>query len=404
MLVLYAFREAWQSLIFHRSRTLSMGFGLFWAVFIFALLVGIANGFHNGVSESFEKYGTKTILIYPSNRGATNYPIPQEMVSKLKKSFKTIQQISSISIYTMPVNYETKNYIIPVLGCPPAYALLAYLPLAAGRFFTPRDEIAGHSICVLGTHIKEKLFGKASAIGKYIFLGNMGLQVVGVLDVLDIGIYGESDAILVSNTLFSKLFPKRSHYITSIRMNLEPSASEETVAKQLDSYFARHLRFDVKDEKKIFIFSIAKYAAKFHRFFKNIFIFNAIIGICLLITGMVTVSSMMLISIHERRQELAIRKVLSNRSVEIVAMVLSEVIIVTLLASIIGFLTSYTLIQSLNKFIVPLSRAYYLSTLTYPPIFIGGGYICLLLGSSLAAIIPAIKALRIKPIQALGTK
>lgn len=402
-MLLYALREAAQSLNTHRSRTFSMGFGIWWAIFILVLILGVGNGFHHGVSNAFAKYGTKTMVIWGGSTAGNHHPIPTTMVGNLAKAFPTIQQISPMLGCNSPVKYASQKVNAWVLGCDPSYSLLTHLPIQEGRFFSPRDGVTVHNICVIGIHIKEKLFGAASAIGKYIFLEDMGLQVVGVLDAFG-GMYNESNGLLLTNSLFKQILPKYSHYVDSIRLTLVPTAREEVVEAQFRSYFGRHLNFDAQNTKGLGVFSLTKHANKFHNFFKNLAIFNAIIGICLLLTGMVGISNMMLVTVQERTQELAIRRVLGSSSTEIVLMVLCETVMVTLVASMIGFIASFSLMQLFNQWVVPLCQTYYLSTLTSSPesIFVGLGLITL--SSSLAAIVPAIRAVKIKPVEALNRK
>lgn len=403
MLVIYALREAYQSLKAHGSRTYSMGFGVLWAIFVLVLLLGVGNGFHNGVSNAFAKYGTKTMIISGGRTAGGEHPIPSTMMPTFAQSFPAIEHISPMIAHTSPVKYGAKKIDSRICGCDPSYALLSDLPLQAGRFFTPRDQITGHNVCVIGIHIKEKLFGAASAIGEYIFLGDIGIQVIGVLDAFA-GICNESNTIWMTNSLFKQLWPGNSHYLNSIRLTLVPTACEEVVETQFRSYFARHLHFNAQDEQGLSIFSLTKHADKFHKFFKNISIFNTIIGICLLLTGMVGISNMMLVTIQERTQELAIRRVLGSRSIEIMAMILCETIMVTFVAGMMGFTTGYGLMELLNRWVVPLCKTSYLSTLSCPPGSIFGGLILITLSSCLAAIIPAIRAVKIKPVEALGSK
>ncbi|MGI2299468.1 ABC transporter permease [Candidatus Cardinium hertigii] len=402
-MLLYALREAAQSLNTHRSRTFSMGFGIWWAIFILVLILGVGNGFHHGVSNAFAKYGTKKMVIWGGSTAGNHHPIPTTMVGNLAKAFPSIQHLSPMLGCNSPVKYAFQKVDTQIWGCDPSYALLTHLPIQEGRFFTLRDAVAVHNICVIGINIKEKLFGAASAIGKYIFLGDMGLQVVGVLDAFN-GMYNESNALLLTNSLFKQVFPKYSDHVNSIRLTLVPTAREEVVASQFRSYFGRHLHFDVQNTKGLGLFSLTKHANKFHRFFNNLAIFNAIIGICLLLTGMVGISNMMLVTVQERTQELAIRRVLGSRSTEIVLMILWETVMVTFVAGMIGFTASFSLMQLLNQWVVPLCQTYYLSTLTCSPesIFVGLGFITL--SSSLAAIVPAIRAVKIKPIEALNRK
>ncbi|MGI2298281.1 ABC transporter permease [Candidatus Cardinium hertigii] len=402
-MLIYALKEAAQSLNTHRSRTFSMGFGIWWAIFILVLILGVGNGFHRGVSNAFAKYGTKTMVIWGGSTAGRHHPIPTTMVGNFAKAFPAIQQISPMLRYNSDVTYAAQKVNARTLGCDPSYALLTHLPIQEGRFFTIRDAATVNNICVIGINIKEKLFGATSAIGKYIFLGDMGLQVVGVLDAFR-GMYGESNALLVTNSLFKKILPEYSDNVESIRLTLVPTAREEIVESQFRSYFARHLHFDVQNTKGLGLFSLTKHANKFHNFFKNLATFNAIIGICLLLTGMVGISNMMLVTVQERTQELAIRRVLGSRSIEIVLMILCETIMVTFVAGMVGFTASFLLMQLLNQWLVPLCQTYYLSTLRCSPesIFIGLGLIAL--SSSLAAIVPAIRAVKIKPVEALNRK
>ncbi|AXI24233.1 FtsX-like permease family protein [Cardinium endosymbiont of Sogatella furcifera] len=404
MCVLHALKEAYQRLTTYTTQTLSMGFGLLWAVFIWMLLLAVGNGFHNGVSEVFAKYGAKTITIRGGSSAGVHHAIPAAMAVNLSQSFHTIQHSSPILQCKHPVRYATQKVTAPILGCAPCYALLAHLPIQEGRFFTPRDAGVGNNICILGINMKEKLFGHASALGQYIFLGDIGLQVVGVLDTLEASLYGESNAILLPHSLCKALFPQRSHYVDAIRLTLVPTAREAVVEKQLRAYFARHLHFDVNDTQALELFSITKHADKFHKLFNNIAIFNTIIGICLLITGMVGMGNMMLVTIQERRNEMAIRNVLGSRSIDIMAMIVCEVVMVTLVAGIIGFGAGFTLIQLFNKWVVPLCKTYYLSTLTFPLEYMLGGLGLIIATSCLAGMLPAMRAVQIKPIEALGNK
>lgn len=404
MSILDPFREACQSLKIHTARTFSMGFGVLWAIFMLVLLVAFGNGVHNGVAQAFAKYGTKTMILWQGTSGGSHHPIPLAMATNLSEPFHAIQYVSPILWHSSHVSYATKKINASILGCDPCYLLLANLSLQEGRFFTPRDAVAADDLCVIGIAVKERLFGAASAIGKYIFLEGIGLKVVGVLDPLDASLYHESDAILLTNSLFKKIFPQRSNYVSAIRLTLLPDACPAVAETQFRAYFARHLNFDAKNPQALSLFSIAKHAAKFDAFFRNIFIFNAILGVCLLITGIVAMSNMMLVTIQERKQEMAIRRVLGSRSIEIVAMILAEVVMVTLVAGMVGFVAGFGLIQLLNKWLVPLCKDYYLATLTCPPSFILTGLGLIALASCLAGILPAIRAVNIKPVEALGSK
>lgn len=402
----YPLREACQSLSTHKSRTLSMGFGVLWGIFVLVLLLGTGNGFHNGISEVFKKFGEKTMVIWAGQSAGRMNHITTALASNFPEKFSLVQQSSPLFLHYSKVIYQDKvAQRGRIMGLDRCYASIANVPIQAGRFFTTHDEEEATNLCILGLKIKKSLFGEAPAVGKYVLLDGICLQVVGVLDELDVTLNDESNAVLVTNSFLKRLLPDARCYVDWINLTLMPGADENLAEAQFRAYFSRHLNFDVKDEKAMHVFSMAKHAAKFHNLFKNIATFVWIIGVCFLITGIVGIANMMLVTIQERTQEIAIRKVLGGRSVEIVAMILWEVAIVTFVAGIVGFTAGFSLIQLINKWIVPLyNKKYYLSQLTCPPEYILGGLGLIFLSSCVAGIVPAIKAVKIKPVEALGSK
>lgn len=405
----YAFKEAYQSLLTHKVRTLSMGCGVAWAIFILVLLSAIGNGFHRGIRQAFASYGETTVWI----SGTRKHAIPAKLVGSFAKQFNAIQNFSAMWWRSnQTVTYATEEMAttfatgVDITGIEQSYAALANIELQEGRFFTPRDVTKAEGICLLGGRLKEELFGERAAVGRYILCGNKGLQVVGVLADAD-HLTVLSRDVLLTNSLFQNFFPKDSLYVNSIRLTLLPTADDTMVTKQFRAYFAHHLHFDPTDQKAIYIWCLARHAAMFHRLFKYVSVFNWIIGICFLITGIIGMSNMMLVTIRERIQEFAIRRIMGGSTVAIIAMILWEVMVMALLAGIIGFISSLTLIQLLNSYVVPLFKmhaCFPFATLTCPlGVAIGGwGLICLT--AILAGMIPAMRAIQIKPVAALGSK
>lgn len=407
MFFFHSLREACQSLYTHKSRTLSMGFGVSWGIFILVLLLGIGNGFHNGISEIFKIYAEKTMVLWVNWHVEGAKPIPKTLASDLPEKLNFIEQSSLVDMHSSKVRYE--DHIISrvsIIGFDDCYASLTDLPIQEGRFFTAHDHEAATHLCVLGLKIKKQLFGEASAIGKYIFLDTTCLQVVGVLDESNFNMYNVSRSVLVTNCFLKRLLPHINCYVDYLHLALSPEVDDNLAEAQLRDYFSRQLNINSKNERAFCIFNLSKHAAKWHKFFKDISIFTWIVGICFLITGIVGIANMMLVTIHERKQEMAIRRVLGGRSREIVAMILWEVAIVTFIAGIIGFTAGFSLIQLLNKWVIPLPqlKGIYLSQLTYPPEYIFYGLVLIFISSGFSSIIPAIRAIKIKPIEALSNE
>ena len=402
MLVLYALKESYQTLATHRARTISMGFGVGWALFVLIVLLGIGNGFRDGVQNEFAKYGQKTMVFWTNGPQKGPPPIPTELTHHLSQKIAGIDQYTPCKCrWGTTIRYKAHTEAASILAIDACFASLANLSIQEGRFFTAHDEATANNVCVLGIKLKEKLFGDASAIGQYVFANDTGLRVVGILDALTSNMHREEDRLLVTNSFYRRLLLPHSQYVDQVRLTLLPETNDQRVEKQLRSYFARHLNFDTSNERLFRIFNITTHANAFHKLFRNTAIFTWIIGICFLITGAVATTNMMLVTIQERTQEFAIRKVLGARSREIVCMILGEVTIVTLCAGTIGYVTGFSCLHLLNQWVVPLGKSYFLAALTCPTDFIvkGIGLICVT--SCLAGILPAYRALKIKPIEAL---
>ncbi|MBX9890251.1 MAG: ABC transporter permease [Amoebophilaceae bacterium] len=212
---------------------------------------------------------------------------------------------------------------------------------------------------------------------------------------------GEQDYVWVTNNFAKKAFPQKGLFVSAIRFTLVPTADDKAVEQQLRSYFLRHLP-DTDDKQSLGLFNLAAHAHKFHAFFKNLTMGSWIIGVCFLITGIVGITNMMLVMVQDRRQELSIRRILGASSREIVAMILWEALIVTFLAGLLGLLGGYTLLYLLNKYVVALLKNYYMTPLSCSFKFILRGLGFILLSSGAAVVYPVIRALKIRPIEALN--
>ncbi len=403
MLVLYALKEAYQTVVMHRARTLSMGFGVGWALFILIVLLGIGNGFRDGVQNEFAKYGQKTMFFWSSRTEEGYHPIPTELTHCLSQKIEGIDQYTPFNVsWDAAIRYEAHTEASTIFAIDACFASLANLSIKEGRFFTAHDEATANNVCVLGIKLKEKLFGDASAIGQYVFANDTGLRVVGILDALTSHMHGEEDRLLVTNSFYRRWLLPHSQYISQVRLTLFPETDDQRVEKQLRSYFARHLNLDPNNERLFRILNINTHAKAFQKLFHNTAIFIWLIGICFLITGAVGTTNMMLVTIQERTQEFAIRRVLGARSREIVCMILGEVTIVTLCAGIIGYVAGFSCLHLLNTWVVPLGKSYCLAALTCPADFIVKGLGAICVTSCLAGILPAYRALKIKPVEALN--
>ena len=165
-------------------------------------------------------------------------------------------------------------------------------------------------------------------------------------------------------------------------------------------------RQDKSDAKALYAFNFGKETQKFNDLFGGIRTFLWAIGVCLLLSGMIGVSNMVLVSVKERTQEIGIRKVLGANYKEILAMVLSESIFISLTAGIMGMTAGMGAIYLLNRVLdyIDPTQSLLIARLAFklPEALVA--LLLLVIAGAVAGIIPAKRATNILPVKALNTE
>lgn len=406
MLFFYALKEAHQTLATHGRRTACMAFGMGWVLFVWIALIGIGNGFQDGVRNAFAKYGEKTLIMWTDWNEAGEYrPIPTELTQDLDQKIQGVHRYTPMHWHLgTTVRYAAQTERTSILAVDACFASLAHTSIQTGRFFTERDADSASNVCVLGVRLKEKLFGRATALGKRVFTKGIGLQVIGILDVLPSNLHGEEDFLLVTHNWSRRYLPAQSRYVDQVRLTLLPEADDQRVEKQLRSYFARHLNLDPTNERFLRIWNITTHANNFRKLFRNTAIFTWIVGICFSIAGAMGTVNALLATIQTRTQEFAVRKVLGARTREIAWLILAEVFLLSLCAGSVGCIAGFSCLHLLNSWIVPLGERYFLAALSCPVACAFQGIGTIFLANGLATILPVYRALKIKPVEALADR
>jgi putative ABC transport system permease protein len=235
-----------------------------------------------------------------------------------------------------------------IQGVDASYAQIIQLVLKEGRFLNQRDEAAARPVCVIGHDIQHILFKKEDPIGKFISVGGHYFRVVGTLDEEAAINRGEQKSVFTSFQALCKTF-NRSAECYEFRISLHPEAVAQTVEQEVRTYLAKQLCFDKKDAKALYVFNFGKETQKFNDLFGGIRTFLWAVGACLLLSGVMGVSNMVLVSVKERTQEIGIRKVLGASAKEILLMILSESIVISLTSGLVGMAAGMGSLYMLNR-------------------------------------------------------
>ena len=330
------------------------------------------------------------------------------LLHKVQHSIAGIQHITPVDRGYQPflLRYMGEAYNqATVQGVGVSYAQISQLVLKRGRFFNHRDEAAARPVCVIGHDIQRILFKREDPIGKSISVGGHYFQVVGTLDKEAAINRGEQKYVLTPFQTMCTTF-NRSAECQQFRVSLHPEAIAQTVEQKVRTYLAEQLCFDKSDSKALYALNFGKETQKFNDLFGGIRTFFWAIGVCLLLSGMMGVSNMVLVSVKERTQEIGIRKVLGASSKEILAMILSESVFISLTAGIVGMAAGIGSIYLLNRVLdyVDPAQNLLIAHLAFKLPAAMAALLLLVMAGALAGIIPAKKATAILPIKALTTE
>lgn len=403
--------ESWESIRLNPMRNVLTGFGVAWGVFILVILLGAGKGLQEGVMRIFGDYAQNSMWVYGGMSSAVGQgqtegrviQFPYNYLDKLPRIYPEIKAISpEINVGRQVVEVEKNNGSFDLKAVMPSYFQIKTVELKEGRQLHVLDEKQERKVVVLGDKLVDELWGDVSPIGKSIEIANTWFTVVGVLNS---GLFSGKDmakSIFMPVSTCRKTL-KNPGYLSAFGIVLHDGTDAKKFEDHLTNYLARQLLFSPDDKKAIYIFNQEEMVKSFSKLFAGINAFLWFMGITLLISGMVSIGNIMLVIVKERTKEIGIRMALGARKTDVVGMVLSESLLITLMAGFVGLFLGGGFISIINWafFSSPEDDALFQQM----KFSFGIGVVAILslmLAGIAAGLIPARKAANIQPVEALN--
>jgi putative ABC transport system permease protein len=405
------FQEILYTLRQNKLRTALTAFGVFWGIFMLILLLGAGRGMQNGVYDDFGSDVMDFIVVYTgttsvayNGRGVGRYiELTKDDITSIQQKIPGVRFSSAENKRNgISLVYEKKTGNFDVHGVPDDYfKIKESIPFNFGRKVNSLDDQQIRKITVIGTVVSERLFGKdIDPVGKNIRVNGVVMKVVGVFyDKSNRG--RDSERIYIPQTTFQKLFGT-SDKVGSIWLRplegMDGFKFEESVIQLLKQ---RH-QVSPEDRRAIRSFNMAEPAKMVNGLFLAINGFIWFVGLGTLMAGIVGVSNIMIITVKERTREIGIRKALGATPIGIVSTLLMESILVTAIAGYAGLALGVGLLE-LVSFALNSAGAK-LPFFQNPEVNFQvaiTAIILLVVAGALAGLMPALKAARIMPIEAM---
>jgi len=330
----------------HRLWALLTIAGIVWGTASVVLLVGWGVGVHQMVDTGMQKVGKNLIYLLPGrvsedlspadNRRELSFELEDARV--LRASARHIELMSAEMQQFMYATHDGNSHLVDVRGVEPETMRLRGVSIAQGRWISPEDLSVERRIAVIGQTARERLFGEHPALGQTIGLNGQTFEVIGLL--AKVGAQLSRDNSLIDEQIWIPITTARN--LTG-RKNLDlivvrppERRMNDLVKQEARRILAKRLHVSPEDEEAVQVISFIDYLSGFDAVFAAFNVFLTVLAIATLAIGGIGVMNMMLVSVNERRGEIALRLAVGARPSQVVGQFLVETLVITLIGGIAG--------------------------------------------------------------------
>jgi len=415
MFTINTIEEIIASLKHNKLRTALTGLSVTWGIFILIVLLGAGNGLKNGVTSNFKDRATNTVqmwsgtssLPYKGLKSGRTLNFGEKQIGDVSNNLNETRSQTGVIEKQLTITNNSEYGSYTIKGVDPIYQDIFNLEFDAngGRFINFLDNKSSNKVIVIDKKIETVLFKGKSALGKYVKLGAVMFRVVGINSKKER--WGDGTAYIPFTTAQYIFNPDLKFRNIAMKVNgLSTKESNDAFNDKLKSTMSKSLSFDPNDTQALWVRNSQRDFIETMKIFNGITLFVSIIGIFTLIAGIVGVSNIMLVSVKERTREIGIRKALGAPPASILQSIIIESILITTFFGYIGMMMGIGLTEVVN-FIMEKSAAgggdgmtvFKNPTVELSYVLISTSI--LIISGVIAGYMPARRAVRIKPIEAM---
>ncbi len=412
-------QEIFNSLGKNKLRTTLTAFGVFWGIFMLIIMLGSGNGLQNGVTKNFGGTATNSVFIWTQRTSVPFAGLPKgrrfnmrnEDIEVIRAEVPELDKLAprnQLRGYQggNNVSYGTKSGAFSVMGDYPDVSAITPMEILSGRFLNQFDIKDKRKVVVIGTNVRDVLFGETDPIEKYVKINGVYFKVVGVWKTKKSGNQGERDTqtLYIPFTTFQKAF-NYGNIVGWIAATAKPEASAVALEEKVIRILKERHKIAPEDDRAFGSFNAQEAFERMNGLFGGISMLIWVVGTGTLIAGVIGVSNIMLIIVKERTKEIGVRRAIGASPWNIISQIMLESIFLTSLAGYFGLLLGVFVTEMAAQAMG--SNPSDDSMFTNPTIDLEiaiTALIVLIVSGAFAGLIPARKAVKIKPIEALRTE
>lgn len=395
---------AYLALKANKTRGILTALGIIIGILSVVTTMTVSNGLGNNFKESISALGSDVFYVFRmpwiitgdifEYRSRPNLTFKQG--EKLKSRLTTARAVNPSTGTGKNVKYRS-NVLenVPVIGTTEAQIIVSTSLPDYGRFITSIDVQSKKFVCVIGSEIKEQLFKNIDAINKKMKIGRYNFRVVGVMEKQgSAGFFGGPNfdrQIFIPVTTFIKAYGGSNRQFNLV-VKAPDQETMEDFRYQLIGEMRKIRKLKPNEKDDFSLNSLDSLLNAYNNVMGVVILIGLVITSVSLFVGGIGVMNIMFVSVTERTREIGVRKAIGAKRSVILKQFLFESSVICLTGGSLGLLLSFGVAALINKFLMPASIS--------PPIIIIALAVSILVGV-LSGIIPAFRASRLHPIEAL---
>ena len=394
----------------NKTRTFLTGFGIFWGTAMLALLWGGAQGLQDLLKNNFKGFSTnsavmwswRTTIPYKGYEKGRYWNMTVEDIDAIRNNITEIAEISPMASRSATMKHGIKSYANSIQGVDGNYIDVITPKITEGRFINDSDMREGKKVCVIGQHAAAELFGTTSRLGKYVEVNNIYYKVIGISarqsDIrfnVDI-----EECITIPLSTMRKAYNLGNfveEFIFTMKQGYVPADVKPRITRMLGKRHSIH----PDDDRAYGYFDVSEQFKTVDNLFTGINVLALFVGLGSLLAGIIGIGNIMWIIVKERTQEIGVRRAIGAKPRDIIVQILSEGVVLTSIAGMAGICFA-VLILSIAAIATSTDGVIFRFQLEFSHSI--AILLTFLVLGTMAGLIPSVKAMRIKPIEALNDK
>ena len=354
------YREILDTLTRNKSRSFLTGFGVFWGVFMLVALIGGGQGIKELLSKNFEGFATNSAMVwaqpttkaYKGFRKGRMWNMEYKDVARLKSRIPELDVVSPVLFSNGGTAYfGDRKTTVGINGVEADYQRVSEPKMRYGRYLNDMDVAQRRKVCVIQKKTYKDLFpGGGDPCGSFIRVDSVYYQIVGVdygtAEGINFG--GESGTTMLLPISLMQQTYNMGQSVHLIALTGKKGVVMSTITDRIRETIARAHTVDPTDEQGVMVFNTEVLFQMVDALFRGVNFLIWLVGLGTLLAGAIGVSNIMMVTVRERTIEIGIRRAIGATPKMILSQIISESIVLTMVAGMSGILFGVLILQMME--------------------------------------------------------